>query len=132
VKRIYAVGVLRDANLSMGGKVEQRVTIKFLSNEGANATKIHCRLLQIFQKAAHMLSSVSKWIRSFKKWRANILDDDWAGQLRLDHINSQIMSLFQKNELHSVGPPMQELSLSLSMGHAGLPDVLEFALRDTW
>jgi hypothetical protein len=27
---------------------------------------------------------------------------------------------------------MQELSLSLSMGHAGLPDVLEFALRDTW
>jgi hypothetical protein len=46
----------------MNAKVEARVIIKFLSNEGAYAIEIHHRLLQAFQEDVYTISSVYEWI----------------------------------------------------------------------
>jgi hypothetical protein len=68
-KGISAARTLKNVNYPMKAKVEQRAIIKFLSNEGADATEIHHRLLRAFQEDAYTLSSVYEWIRVFKTGR---------------------------------------------------------------
>jgi hypothetical protein len=64
--------------------------------------------LHAFQTDGYRLSGVYGGIRSFKTGRTNLLDDHLAGRPRLDHIDSQILSVFQENEFHSVQPLAQE------------------------
>jgi hypothetical protein len=86
----------------MDAKLEQRVIIKLLSNEGADPIEIHSRLLRAFQEDAYMLSSVYEWIRAFKTGRRSVLDEHRAGRPRLDHIDSKILSLLHENGFQSV------------------------------
>jgi hypothetical protein len=52
----------KNVNHPMKAKAEQRVIIKFLSNERANATEIHHRLFQAFQEDVYTLFRVYEWI----------------------------------------------------------------------
>jgi transposase len=113
----------------MDAKTEQRVIIKFLSSEGADAIEIHDRLLRAFQQDAYTISSVYEWIRAFKMGRTSVADEHRAGRPRLDHIDCKILPLFKRNESHSVRSLAQELNVSLSTVHAPLTDVLGFSLR---
>jgi hypothetical protein len=128
-KCISAAGTSKNANHSMNPKVEQRVIIKFLSNEGEDATEMHHRLLQAFHEDAYTLSSVYEWIQAFETRRTIVWDDYRAGRLRLDHIDSKILSLFQENESQSVQSRAQELNVFFSTVHARLTHVLGFSLR---
>jgi AraC-like DNA-binding protein len=115
----------------MNAKVEQRVIIKFLSNEGADATEIHHRLFRAFQEDAYTLSSVYQWIRALKTGRTIVSDMHQAGRSQLDHIHSKILSLFPESESQSVRSLAQQLNVSSSTVHARLTDVLGFSLRHT-
>jgi hypothetical protein len=130
-KCIPAARTLKNVNHPINAKVEKRVIIKFLSNEGADATEIHHRLLRAFQENAYTLSSVYGWIRAFKTGRTIVWDEHRAGSPALDHINSKILSVFQESESQSVRSLAQELNVSLSTVDARLTDVFGFSLRHT-
>jgi hypothetical protein len=128
-KCISAARTLKNVNHPMNAKVEQRVIIKFLSNEGADAIEIHHRLLQAFQEDVYTLSNVYEWIRVFNTWRTIVWDEHRAGRPRLDHIDSNILSLFQESESQSIQSLAQGLNVSLGTVHVRLADVLGFSLR---
>jgi transposase len=113
----------------MNTKLEQHVIIKFLWSEDVDPVEIHHRLLRAFQEDAYVLSNVYEWIRTFKSGSTNLLDDRRAGRPRLDHIDSQILSLFRENEFHSLRRLAQALGISVSTVHSRLTQVLEFWLR---
>jgi transcriptional antiterminator len=108
----------------MNAKVEQRVIIKFLSNEGADAIEIDHRLLRAFQGDAYTFSSVYEWIQAFKTGPRIGWDEYRAGRTGLDHVDSRILSVFQESELQSVRSLAQELNVSFNMIHSRLTDVL--------
>jgi hypothetical protein len=116
---------VKNINHPMNGKVEQRV-IKFLSNDGADATEIHQRLLRAFQENAYILSSAYEWIQAFKPGRTIVWNGHRAVRPRLDHIDSKITSVFEESESKSVRSLAQELNVSLSRVHVRLSHVLGF------
>jgi hypothetical protein len=79
---------LTNVNHLMTAKIERCGIIKFLSNEEADATKIHHRLLRAFQEDVFTLSSVSEWIQAFKTGSTIVWGEHLAGRPRLDHIDS--------------------------------------------
>jgi hypothetical protein len=78
---IYLNGTLKNVNLFMNARLQQRVIIKFLSSEDIDPVKIHHRLLCASQEEAYVLLSVYEWIRAFKSGRTNLLDDHGLGDL---------------------------------------------------
>jgi hypothetical protein len=53
---------VNNVDCEMDARVEQRVIIKFLSNEGADPTEVHHKLLRNFQEDVYTVSSAYEWI----------------------------------------------------------------------
>jgi hypothetical protein len=98
------------------------------SNEGTVAVENHCKLRRAFQEDAYALSSRHKLpepsrlgVHGF--WTSIVPDTG-----RVDHIDFNILSLFQQSEFHSVCTLAQEAPGSWTRVYTGLIDVLEFSL----
>jgi hypothetical protein len=61
----------------------------------------------------------------------NLREDHRAGRTELDHIDSQILSVFLANEFQRVRTLAPELGISLSAVHRRLTQALGFRLRHT-
>jgi hypothetical protein len=82
-------------------------------------------------ESAYTISSVHQWSKAFKTRRTSVLDELRVRRPRIDHIDSKILSLFTKNEFHSVRTLAQELAVSLSTVYDRLITVLGFSLWHT-
>jgi hypothetical protein len=91
-KCISSARTLRNVHHPTNAKVLQSIIINFLSNEGADAIEIHQKLLRAFQEDSHIISGVDEWIRALKRGRTTVRDEHRAERLRLDDIDSKILS----------------------------------------
>jgi hypothetical protein len=64
-------------------------------------------------------------IGGFKRGRRSVLEEARTGRLRLDHIDSKMLSSFTENELHSVRTLAHELGIYLSKVHDRLVNMLD-------
>jgi hypothetical protein len=67
----------------------------------------------------------------FQDRTQNMRDDHRAGRTHLDHIDSQILSVFPENEFQSVRTLAPKLRISWSAVHRKLTQALGFRLRHT-
>jgi hypothetical protein len=101
--------MVKNVDHFMDAKLGQRAVMAFMWSEKTDPVKSYCRPARAFQVDAYAISSVHKWIGTFKTGRISVLDELRAGRPQLDHIDSKILSLFTEDTFHSVRNLAQEL-----------------------
>jgi transposase len=80
---------------------DQRVIIKFLWNEGVDASQIAARLQAQFVEHAYQLRTVQFWITEIRRDRPDLHDDIRSGRPRLDDVDGKIVAILDKSPFES-------------------------------
>jgi hypothetical protein len=80
---------------------EQRVIIKFLTNQSVDPHKIHARLSAEFGQQTYALRAIQFWVRETQPGRENLHDEHRSGKSALDYIRTKTISIFEKTLFES-------------------------------
>jgi hypothetical protein len=72
---------------------DQRVIIKFLWKERANAPRIAARLQTQFVEHAYQLRTVQLWITEIPRGRQDMHDEIRSGRSPLDDLESKVLAI---------------------------------------
>ena len=75
--------------------LEYRAIIKFLHLEGENASQIHQRLVNVFDKSAPSYATVTNWMREFKRGREDIKDAPRPGRPSTETTEDNVQKVHQ-------------------------------------
>jgi hypothetical protein len=92
-------------------KYEQRVIIRFLTNEGIEADQIHVRLCAQFGEQTYALRTIRTWILEIRRGRQDMHDEPRSGRPVLDHIDTKIVSMLEKAPFESARSIAQVLNV---------------------
>jgi hypothetical protein len=85
---------------------DQRVIIKFLWNDGADARKIADTLWEQFAEYCYQPRTVRFWIAEIGRCRQDLHDEIRSGRPPLEDLDSKIMEILEKSPFessHSIG-----------------------------
>jgi hypothetical protein len=80
---------------------DQRVIIKFLWNERADARQIIDRLQKQFAEHSYQLWTVQFWISEIWRGRQDLHDEIRSGRSPLDDLDSKILVILEKSPFES-------------------------------
>jgi hypothetical protein len=86
---------LKDVTLAILMEYEQRLSIKFLFNEGADAHQITEGLRAQFHEDAYVLHTAKFWITELRRGREDLHDEPRTGRPSAENIPTKIQELFE-------------------------------------
>jgi hypothetical protein len=93
---------------------DQRVTIRFLSNEGIAADEMTTRFQAQFDQHAYKLRTPRFWIGEVRFGRQDLHDEIRTGRSPLDHVDAKILASLNKFAFESA----RSISERLRVSHA--------------
>ena len=111
-------------------RTEHRAVIKFLVLEGENATNIHKRMSNVYDKSSLSYSCVAKWVAEFKRGREDINDDPRSGRPVSQVTEPNVAKVHQvvlENRRISIDCIAQEVGLSYGTVHTILHEHLDMS-----
>jgi hypothetical protein len=75
---------------------EQRLIIRFLTNEDVDAHEIHTILNAQFGEQTYGLGGIQFWVREMQSDREDLHDEHRSGRPALDYIDTKIISILEK------------------------------------
>jgi transposase len=76
---------------------DQRVIIRFLANEGADARQIADRLQAQFTEDSYQLRTVQFWLAEIRRGRQDLHDEIRNRRPPLDDLDSKILAILEKS-----------------------------------
>jgi hypothetical protein len=93
---------------------EQRVIIKFLTNESVDAHEIHTRLSAQFGEQTYALRAIQFWAREMQRGREDLQNDHRSKRRAFNCIDTKIISILEKAPFESA----RSIAQVLNMEHA--------------
>jgi septal ring factor EnvC (AmiA/AmiB activator) len=90
------------------------VIIKFLWNEGADASQIAARLQEQFAEHAHRLRTIKFSIIEIQRGRQHLHDEIRIGRSPLDDLDGKILAILDKSLFESVHSRVERLLVAHS------------------
>jgi hypothetical protein len=105
---------------------DQRVIIKFLLNEGADARDIADRLQAQFDEHAYKLRMVQFWIAEVRLGRQDLHDEICTRTPPLDDLDTKILAILDKSPFESACSIAETLHIAHSIMLLPLYDSIGF------
>jgi hypothetical protein len=99
---IFPVWILKSMKSAFGMEYDQRLIIKFLWNEAADACNIADRLQAQFGEHAYQLQTIRFWIIEARVRRQDLHDEIRTEKARLDDLGTTILAVLDKSAFKSV------------------------------
>jgi hypothetical protein len=80
---------------------DQKVIIKFLSNDGVNTRQIAARLQAQFAEYDYQFRTVQFWITEIRGGRQDLHDEMRSGRPPLDDLDGNILAILDKSPFES-------------------------------
>jgi hypothetical protein len=103
---------------------DQRVIIRFLSNEGIAADEITTRFQAQFAEHAYKLRTVRFWIGDARFGRQDFHDEIGTGRPPLDDVDAKILTILNKSPFES----MRSIAERLCVSHAIVLNYLHLSI----
>jgi hypothetical protein len=113
-KNVLPFGTLKSVEGPFVIEYDQRVIIRFLSNEGIGADEITTRLQAQFGEHTYKVRTVRFWVTEVRFGRQDLHDESRTGRPPLDDLDAKILAIFQKSPFESA----RSIAESLSVGRA--------------
>jgi hypothetical protein len=123
---IFPVWTLKSVNDSFGMEYDQRVTIKFLWNEEANARQIADRLQVQFAEHFYQLQTVRFLIAEIRRGRQDLHNEIRSGRPPLDDLDSKLLAILEKSPFESSHSMAERLLVAQSTVLRHLHESIEF------
>jgi hypothetical protein len=88
--------------------------IKFLCNEGADASQIVARLQVQFVENVYQLGTVQFWIAEIRRGRQDLHDEIHSGRAPLDDLDGKFLAILDKSPFESAHSMAERLLLACS------------------
>jgi hypothetical protein len=98
---IFPAGTLKSVNSLFGIERDQRVIIKFLWNEGADACQIAARLQAQLAEHAYQIRTIQFLITEIRRGRQELHDEIRSGKPLLDDLDGKLLVIFDKSPFES-------------------------------
>jgi hypothetical protein len=105
---------------------DQRVIIKFLWNEKADARQIAARLQAQFAEHVYQLQTVQFKITEIRRGRQDLHDEIRSGRSLLDDLDGKILTILNKSPFESTHSMAERLLVAHSTVLQYLHELLEF------
>jgi hypothetical protein len=103
---------------------EQRVIMRFLYKEGVFPAEIHTRVKAQFGEDGYSLHIIQCWCQLVRQGMEDLHDGERLGRPTLDLIDSKIISLLEREPLHSA----YSLAAAISVSHSTILRYLQDSL----
>jgi hypothetical protein len=90
---IFPISTLKSVTSTFGMDHDQRVIIKFLSNERSNASQITDKLQAKFGQYDYQLQIVNFWITEMRGGRQGLHQEIRSGRRPLDDVNGKSLAI---------------------------------------
>jgi transposase len=80
---------------------DQRLIIRFLANEGADARQIADRLQTQFAEDCYQLRTVQFWLAEIRRGRQDLHDEIRSGRPPLNGLDNKILAILEKSPFES-------------------------------
>jgi hypothetical protein len=129
---IFPFQMLKSVTRPSMTEYDQRVIIRFLSNEGIAADEIVTRFQAQFAEHAYKLRTVRLWIGEVRFGRQDLHDEIRTGRPPLDDIDAKILAILDKSPFGSARSIAERLFVSHTTGlyylHLSVGQIISFAL----
>jgi hypothetical protein len=111
---IFAFCTFNYVNETLWMEYDQRVIIRFLHNERADAHNITQRLQAQFSQDAYTLRTVQFWIGEIRHGRQDLHDENRIGRRPLDDLDAKILTILDISLFESAGSIAETLYADLA------------------
>jgi hypothetical protein len=113
-KIVFPVWTLISVKSTFGMEHDQRMIIKFLWNEGADASQIAARFQAWFSEHSYQLRTVQFWITEIRRGLQDLHDEIRSRKPLLDDLNGKILAISDKSPFESIDSIAERLLFACS------------------